>query len=119
MIFFDLVSAFCHTPRELIVDNVLGYDDMPLVEEVTLLPITNDTATEKAPVHPQLHGVLQESLTCSWFNVMGASREEAAFWVPGKGTRPGDCCADLSFTFVMTGILRTLSRMLSTSYQRA
>ena len=105
VIFFDLVSAFYHTPRELIVDNILEYDDVPLTEEVNLLPICQDTATEKAQVHPQLRGVLQESLTCSWFNVMGVPKEEASFWVPGKGTRPGDSCADLYEEFVMTGIL--------------
>ena len=105
VVFFDLVSAFYQTPRELIVDNVLGYDDLALVEDLNLLPISHDTATEKAQVHPQLRGVLQELLICSWFNVMGVEREEAAFWVPSRGTRPGDSCVDLSFSFVMTGIL--------------
>ena len=105
VVFFDLVSAFYQTPRELIVDNVLDYDDVPLVEEMTLLPISQETATEKAGIPKQLRGELQESLTCSFFNVMGVERDSSIFWVPEKGTRPGDSCADLSFTFVMTGIL--------------
>ena len=105
VIFFDMTSAFYHVERNLVVDDILGYSAHEENEEIALLPLLGDSAVQRAGVPAQLRAVLQETLTSSWFNVTGQLPEKSNAWVPSRGTRPGDSCADLSFSFVMAGVL--------------
>ena len=105
VVFFDMTSAFYHTSRPLVVENVLEYPFQPDEEDVALLPTFQDSAVAKAGVPEQLKATLQETLTFSWFNVTGNTHEQSNAWVPQRGTRPGDSCADLSFSFVMARVL--------------
>ena len=106
VIFFDMTSAFYHVERNLVVEDILEYSVHEENEEIALLPLLGDSAVQRAGVPAQLRAVLQETLTSSWFNVTGQLPENSNAWVPSRGTRPGDSCADLSFSFVMAGVLQ-------------
>ena len=106
VVFFDLTAAFYHVPKHLVVDDVLGYGrNHEDEDEISILPLLQASATERAAVPAQLRAVLQETLTSSWFNVTGFQEQTNTAWVPQRGTRPGDSCADLSFSYVMSSVL--------------
>ena len=104
VIFFDMTSAFYRVPRNLVVEDQIGFDDVSEEETLGLLPLLDESAVQRANVPPQLRAVLFETLNFSWFNVTGQANERSGAWVPGLGTRLGDSCADLSFSFVMAGV---------------
>ena len=105
VVFFDLTSAFYRVSKSLVVENILEYPDFQEDEEVALLPLLGESAVQRADVPPQLRAVLQETLTSSFFTVTGKAPDMSSAWIPQRGTRPGDSCADLSFSYVMARVL--------------
>ena len=109
-LFFDLRAAFYRTTRSCVVDDVLGYYDSALDEEVSILASLEQSECEKAKMPEQLRAATQESLSCSWFNLATAGIDLQECWIPTRGTRPGDPAADISFSFAMTSILQNFMK---------
>ena len=107
VIFFDLKSAFYRAQRSTIVQDILGYQEDCLDEDITLDVLQQPDALTSMNVPISLRAVLQEVFSGTWNTVISHQNDASnSIMRSVRGTRPGDPVADLAFTCAMRQILR-------------
>eukprot|EP00438_Fugacium_kawagutii_P020670 Skav217593 [mRNA] locus=scaffold3512:108064:122800:- [translate_table: standard] len=106
LVFFDLSAAFYTVRRHDVVDDILQLPDFDL-ESTHLSAIAQEPAMVTMGASEHLRSRVQQTMSQTWSQVLCGQLQanDGSALRAGRGSRPGDPTADITFATVMTGIL--------------
>ena len=118
MIFVDIANVFYKVIRQSVFPThtdlrslealfkTLGLDDTALTDFITFFH--DENAFERASVPNHLQEIVQGGLSMTWFTI----NNSRLLTMTRKGSRPGDCYADLVFSFAFTRLVAKIQQDL-------
>ena len=111
LLFLDLKDAFYRVVRPLLTDEVPTDSNIAAIFMALNLPqasfqafrehVCSESIVAKSGGSEWLQGILAETLEGTWFKVP----HQQTVVCTSRGTRPGDCLADILFAYVFTEVL--------------
>ena len=118
LVFLDLREAFYRVARPLLVDMGQAAEDVARVFAALRMPpeslqafrraLAGDSALQASGASAWMQRVFRELLSDTWFRL--PSQRDVV--VTDLGTRPGDCLADLMFSFLFATVLCQVKQSL-------
>ena len=118
MIFYDVRSAFYRVVRQLVVAVPETDEQLCALVQTLGLPqaalqelrskLESAAALPQAGASPHVEALLADVLQGTYFRMEGS----ALLWLTKRGSRPGDPCADILFSFLLAAFFDAVDRAL-------